>query len=90
MLAIKWNYNFVNFFFFFSENTLSKKGKALFHMCHDTFGEFQLSLKLKIINQFQHTQKYSEPLVRTRTKDMNTTPNAGKLCHVPDWFKSGA
>ena len=78
MLAIKWNYNFVIFFIFYA---LGKKGKALFHMRHDTFGEFQLSLKLKIINQFQHTQKSSEPLVRTRTKDMNTTPRAGKLCH---------
>ena len=58
-------------------------------MCHDTFSEFQLS-KLKIINQIQHTQKYSEPLVRTRTKDMNKTLNAAKLCHVSDWFKSGA
>ena len=77
-------------FFFFSANALSKKGNALFHMCHDTFGEFQLSLKLKIINQIQHTQKYSEPLVRTRARDMNKTPNAGKLCHVSDWFKSGA
>ena len=90
MLPIKWNYDFVIFNFFFSENALSKKGKALFHMCHDTFGEFELFLKLKIINQFQHTQTYSEPLVRTRAKDMNKTPNAGKLCHVSDWFKSGA